>query len=231
MTCVWTKSINDKWKKLNTPDELKFTTARDSAVMQLVQVLSPRHPQECAIALSGAGDLKYIYATDAELLGALIAKAGWDLLTGGLWGAMFFATQGFLKTQGQKTVGVMPKGRKPESENVRKGFSSTCNLSRLSQVHTELRGSDTAEPHKGPSSRNHVLICSAHKVVCMPGENGSIAEAELAKSWYVKDVLAFDPKRTPDRYDLWRDKINKLRIQTESSPQNVGAWLESPKNC
>ena len=62
----------------------------------------------CVFA-SASNDLKEIYYKDAQLLGELIAKNGYDLVYGGSHRGLMYASAKSAKQYGSKIIGVMPE--------------------------------------------------------------------------------------------------------------------------
>jgi predicted Rossmann-fold nucleotide-binding protein len=191
-------------------------TARDDAVSQVSKCLK-RDPFEHAIAVSGSGSSDE-YKREAFDLGRVIGIIGKDLLTGGLMGIMFHVTEGFVSVAAGTAVGIIPGSE----QAIRKAKEVKHLLPKVKQIMTALPGYD----HAGPSSRNHVLIYLANKVVLMPGDAGSIAEAKLAVGVYKKPAIAFDPSlRRTSPFLKWQQCVRELSVKRVSSIKAVEKWL------
>ena len=132
---------------------------------------------------------------------------------------MFHSTRGFLEARrGGTAVGIIPG----DAEKAKKAKVLASNLPGAKQVFTSLSGPG----HKGPTSRNNVLISVASRVVLMPGSVGSKAEVELAVRCYRKPVIAFDPGGNDDNYRDWRACIKELSIPViDSLSEAFQDWL------
>jgi len=204
-------------------DTRELESARNRALARLTEMLKPDDPLSSIIAVSGSHQSSE-HDTDAENLGKVIAEAGYHLTTGGLGGIMLKAAEGFCKVKRRSSViGILPMG-KEEAPDALKQVSFGAK-----RLPTDLSGFDRAghKTHIGPSSRHHVLIYGALKVVCMPGGAGSIAEAELAHAWYGKPAIAyFDHKKSTS--ELWLKAISDFRIHTVDTLDEVRNWLRPP---
>lgn len=173
--------------------------------------MSSRAPGLKAVAVSGSGR-QISYSKDARKVGAIIARLGYHLLNGGLAGAMEHCTRGFMRVAAPKgvAIGILPKGCEP-----------TVTGRDVNPIYTELPGDD----HEGPSSRNHVLIYCADKVIVLPGSDGTKAEAKMAKQWYFKPTIAYNPEHAAD--PSWRDEMTLLAITVTDDFAEVEAFLKT----
>ena len=117
------------------------------------------------------------HADLAEPVGALIARFGAHLLTGGGSGVMLAAARGFVSVADRAglVVGVLP------------GDSSGSPPPGYPNDHVELVVR-THLPHSGArgteaSSRNHINVLSADCVIALPGSAGTLSEIELARRY------------------------------------------------
>jgi predicted Rossmann-fold nucleotide-binding protein len=204
------------------PDETDFKECRDQAVRDVERILSQCDVSR-AIAVSGYSKPNP-NKVQANWLGAEIAQKKWNLLSGGLGGAMKETMTGFVdqNVSGYKAIAILPKG---EQSSVRGTLP----------VDTGLSGKDGRgqKTHMGPASRNHVLIYCATRVTCLPGAGGSIAEATLAKKYYHRPVIGYcDPQNVNGSDTDWQTKVEKwkraledLEIPMATNPQTVLNWL------
>lgn len=103
--------------------------------------------------------------------GELVARSGHHLLTGGGGGVMEAASEGFCSVpKPERTglcIGVLPAGR-PATQYPNPWVELP--------IVTHLAGEDP----RGPGSRNHINVRTAHAVVAFPGGGGTHAELEIA---------------------------------------------------
>jgi uncharacterized protein (TIGR00725 family) len=188
-----------------------FVAERNQAVEQVREMMISRASGLKAVAVSGSGR-PITYSKDARRVGALIARLGYHLLNGGLAGAMEHSTRGFMRVAAPQgiAIGILPEGCEP----IVTGRD-------VSPIYTQLPGVD----HEGPSSRNHVLIYCADKVIVLPGAGGTKAEAKMAKQWYLKPTIAYDPDHAADQ--SWRDEMDRLAIVVVDDFAEVEAFLKT----
>lgn len=174
------------------------------------------------VAVSGSGT-SHEYKEQANYLGKELARLGFTLTTGGLDGVMFDVTHGFVHMSGKqvlgKAIGIVPKGKMKEAEELKTKLPGSI------PFETELTGIDShGAKHKGPASRNHVLVATADAVVCMPGGKGSIDEAMLANKIYKKRVAAFAPEGGTQTE--WHSSIESLKIELLQTKVQLSSWLK-----
>jgi predicted Rossmann-fold nucleotide-binding protein len=223
MTYEWP---DDRWKPPNE-DTAAFRAERDRCVAEVKAKLAGASP---VIAVSGWGtdDLSADYFAGVAALAACLAKNKFPLLTGGLGGAMHAVAANYLLYNGPLTIGILPKGSLTRAQ-----AAYQQHFRQIQNVETQLDAKDSLgrHTHHGPNSRNHVLIYSGDIIVCLPGGEGSMAEAEMAKDWYKKSaIVAFDPEVSCNKtaeLDPWRNKIKALGIELLTSGDAVCNWLLS----
>jgi predicted Rossmann-fold nucleotide-binding protein len=231
MSCQWPVDLwNSGRCDKDTP---AYESARNDALKRLQEELGT-DPFTTVIAVSGSAT-STTYSNEAQDLGMTIANSGLNLTTGGLGGIMLDVTRGFFgklpllqrpfnsrsaeSMLRDKAVGILPEGRGTATDALEQAKLGTRPLL------TALHGRDSKNTHLGPASRNHVLICGAFKVVCMPGTGGSIAEAELAARWYRKPVIAYHPKPHSKEWDPWSEKVRELGIEISTDLSYVRQWM------
>src|SRR5262245_53959678 len=120
------------------------------------------------IAVIGSGDpLNEAQKQFPFEVGRWIAQAGFHLLTGGGSGVMEAVSEGFCSVPREGcSIVIVPAGR-PRGQYPNRWVEIP--------ILTHLKG---ANP-RGPDSRNHINILTAHAVVAFPGRGGTRAELEL----------------------------------------------------
>lgn len=223
MTYEWP---HDKWKPPNQ-DTAVFRAERDRCVTEVRTKLAGASP---AIAVSGWGTngLSTDYMAGVAALAACLAKNKFPLLTGGLGGTMHAVTVSYLQHNGPLAIGILPKDSRPRAQAI---YQQHFQQIQFIETQLDARDSLGRHTHYGPNSRNHVLIYAGDIIVCLPGGEGSMAEAEMAKDWYTKSaIIAFDPEADSNKtaeLNPWRDKINELGIELLTSGDKVCDWLLS----
>ena len=211
------------WKDLVPPchiDTDALRKARDSAAAQVLEASAGRP----IVAVSGSG-LPGKHKKEAQFVGALIAQLGLTLITGGVDGAMFDATEAFLaasaKLPAGTTAGAAIRVIPADVKRLQKAKELSPCLPGATCIFTDLE----TRSHVGPDSRNHVLIATADVVLCLPGQEGSKSEARLAKQVYHKPVIAYG---TPGRGEEdWKQSIDAFHIGLTENPE---AWLRRTLN-
>jgi uncharacterized protein (TIGR00725 family) len=194
-------------------DTDRLQRARDKAVARVLELRKGRP----IVAVSGYGK-EHAYADQAKELGELLSRLNFTMTNGGLKGVMSDVTEGFLNSRGLgSAIRIIPEGKDAEAKEVGNRLPGAI------PVYTNLPGNDKYNRHKGPSSRNHVLIVTADGVICMPGESGSIAEAELAVEVYKKRVIAYAP--SDEGYKEWHTAIKRLKIALVREGKELEGWL------
>lgn len=157
----------------------------------------------------------------ASEVGGVIAECEMNILTGGGLCVMKSAVDGFL-------------GKNPKGLAFAVRPAKYCVLpedSRAKYINTKLEGNilDWKLNSKplGPSSRNHVNILCADRIVVLYGEGGTRAEMMLAgRDWYDRPARAVDcdcPTNQAD-IDKWRAAVKAAGIQLVAFDQ-LKNWL------
>jgi predicted Rossmann-fold nucleotide-binding protein len=212
-----------KWKAPNQ-DTATFRAERDRRVADVTEILAGASP---AVAVSGWGKvLPDLYMQGADALGACLAHNKFPLLTGGLGGAMRAVAVSYVQGNGPVTIGILPKDSYAKARTIYGEYSPKI---KFVQTQLDAKDADGKHTHEGPNSRNHVLIFASDLVVSLPGEGGSIAEATIAKEWYGKTVIAFDPEAGGNKtagLEPWRKRINDLGIPLLSKDEICNCLAE-----
>ncbi len=109
------------------------------------------------VAVIGGGDAEGGALEDAEAVGRLLARAGADLVCGGLGGVMEAACRGAAEAGGL-TIGLLP-GADPRTGNRHLRRPLPTGLGHL---------------------RNFLVVHVADAVICLPGASGTRSEAAMA---------------------------------------------------
>lgn len=126
------------------------------------------------VAILGSGRADHGNAALAFALGALVARRGFHLLTGGGAGVMEDASKGFTSVESRPglCIGILP--REAGSDRPKQGYPNDwVEL----PIYTHLDGK--AGP-AAPDSRNPINVRSAWKIVALAGGEGTLAELALA---------------------------------------------------
>jgi uncharacterized protein (TIGR00725 family) len=131
------------------------------------------------------------HETLGQEIGALLARLGVNLLTGGGPGVMTSVSRAFV--QGPETrgicIGIIPCLSERDRSTPKAGYPNPyVEL----PIYTHL-------PHSGPRgkedlSRNHINVLSSTAVIALPGEAGTASEASLAVD-YGKPIIAYSPQK------------------------------------
>ncbi len=126
----------------------------------------------------------------ARPIGALIARRGYNLLTGAGAGVMTVVAQAFTETQERKgvSIGILPavdyKGQKLDTEEYPNPYIEIPMITPLSAK---------AQRDAMPFSRNLVNVMTSKALVILPGSHGTQNEVSLALM-YNKPMIMFGPE-------------------------------------
>lgn len=132
----------------------------------------------------------------AHPVGELIAKRGYNLLTGAGAGVMTEVAKSFTQTQGRKgiAIGILPavdyKGQKLDSEEYPNPYIEIPMITPLSAK---------AQNDAMPFSRNLTNVMTAKALVILPGSHGTRNEVSLALM-YNKPMIMFGPEGAFDKF-------------------------------
>lgn len=142
------------------------------------------------IGVMGSGQEEW--ADYAEPLGAWIAGAGHDLLTGGGGGVMRSAARAFHGTPGRRgrSIGILPSEPDPiRGHAPLPGYPNPyIDLPILTPFARKPAGAPPTE-----LSRNHVNILTSDVIVVLPGRHGTLDEVRLALR-FGKPMIGFGPE-------------------------------------
>ncbi len=122
-------------------------------------------------------------------IGELIAKRGYNLLTGAGGGVMTAVAKGFTETEGRTgiAIGILPavdyKGQKLGTAEYPNPYIEIPMITTLSEK---------AQSDRMPFSRNLVNVMTANAIVALPGSHGTRSESSLALM-YDKPLVLFGP--------------------------------------
>lgn len=162
------------------------------------------------------GSGKKVHGDLANELGAWIAEAGYNLLTGGGDGEMKAVSESFFNVENRagRVIGIIPGDASGGSYSRRLHYP---NPFVEIPIFTHLPQTGYAGMQMG--SRNHINILSSDIVVALPGTKGTSAEVCLAIR-YGRPVIALLGNRF---------KIPGLpnEVQVAKTVDEVAAWIET----
>ncbi|QTD94898.1 DNA-binding protein [Burkholderia anthina] len=141
------------------------------------------------IGVMGSG--KEPWLAYSEPLGAWLAHAGFNLLTGGGQGVMLAVARAFaaVPARAGRSIGILPTQADPHA-----GFVP---LDGYPHPFVEIpiltplpRREPAADPHT--INRNYVNVLSSDLIVALPGGHGTAEEIALARRWR-KPLVCFGP--------------------------------------
>jgi len=123
----------------------------------------------------------------AREVGALVASAGANLLTGGGGGVMASVSRAFAEHPGRLgvVIGVLPCDPADPLCRPRPGYPNPW-VEVAIATHLPFSGMSGREP----LSRNHINVLSCQAILVLPGGSGTASEARLALR-YEKPILAY----------------------------------------
>jgi predicted Rossmann-fold nucleotide-binding protein len=142
-----------------------------------------------------------------------IAEHGFDLVTGAGQGVMSVAAEAFVAVTGRRglSVGIVP-GEVVDGVYRPKSGYPNGNIELPVFTHLPLSG----ERGKESMSRNHLNVLTAQALVVLPGQSGTVSEAELAVR-YRKPAMLFGPVRAFHRFPEQLERTDSL--------ERVCEWL------
>jgi uncharacterized protein (TIGR00725 family) len=125
----------------------------------------------------------------ARPLGALLARLGVNLVTGGGRGVMRAVARSYVRSQRRRgvSIGIIPCASLAERATPLNGYPNP--FVEL-PIYTHLPFSGTAGT--GDLSRNHINVLSSAALVALPGSHGTASEVILALR-YRRPVIVFAP--------------------------------------
>jgi len=152
----------------------------------------------------------------ARAVGALVARLGFNLVTGGRNGVMADVSRGFVAagSYGGVVIGVLPEGKEQMSNKP----------PQVEVVQTDLPG-ERDDEWDDETSRNHVNIRAADKVVALPGGLGTCGEARLAVERYSRPICAFQPRVNHASEKEWFTHVRELGINVVHTLGDVERFL------
>lgn len=142
-----------------------------------------------------------------------IAEHGFDLVTGAGQGVMSVAAEAFVAVPGRRglSVGIVPGEVVDGVYRPTSGYPNG-NIELPVFTHLPLSG----ERGKESMSRNHLNVLTAQALVVLPGQSGTVSEAELAVR-YRKPAMLFGPVRAFHRFPEQLERTDSL--------ERVCEWL------
>ncbi len=142
------------------------------------------------------GSHEHSHEEYAHAVGELIAKRGYNLLTGAGGGVMSAVAKSFTDIENRKgvAIGILPavdyKGQKLDKEEYPNPYIEIPMITPLSEK---------AQNDRMPFSRNLVNVMTSKAVVVLPGSHGTRNEVSLALM-YDKPVILFGPDDAFDKF-------------------------------
>lgn len=157
----------------------------------------PRRP---IVAILGSGRADHPNAALAFALGALVARRGFHLLTGGGAGVMADASKGFTSVEDRPglCIGILPKDI--GSDKPKPGYPNDW-VEIPIYTHLDGRSGPAA-----PDSRNPINVRSAWKIVALAGGEGTLAEVSLAAA-AGKPILVVQDSENVEAETDFRTKV------------------------
>ncbi|VWC85735.1 DNA-binding protein [Burkholderia contaminans] len=141
------------------------------------------------IGVMGSG--KEPWLAFSEPLGAWLAQAGFNLLTGGGQGVMLAVARAFAGVPGRagRSIGILPTRADPLA-----GFAPLDGYPHPFVDVPILTPLPRREPGTAPDTinRNYVNVLSSDLIVALPGGPGTAEEIALARRWR-KPLICFGP--------------------------------------
>lgn len=141
------------------------------------------------IGVMGSG--KEPWLAFSEPLGAWLAQAGFNLLTGGGQGVMLAVARAFAGVPGRagRSIGILPTRADPVA-----GFVPLDGYPHPFVDIPILTPLPRREPGAAPDAinRNYVNVLSSDLIVALPGGHGTAEEIALAQRWR-KPLVCFGP--------------------------------------
>ena len=132
----------------------------------------------------------------ADPVGDLLARKGFNLLTGAGAGVMTAVARGFTSVEGRKgvSIGIIPTIDYEGQHVARDKYPNPyIEIPILTPLDKKVQG-DTS-----PYSRNYVNIMTSDAVIILPGEHGTKNEVSLALM-YNKPIILFGPDHAFDKF-------------------------------
>ncbi|KVT01901.1 DNA-binding protein [Burkholderia sp. MSMB1078WGS] len=163
-----------------------------SAVRARAATISPETTMQRnnrTIGVMGSG--KEPWLAFSEPLGAWLAQAGFNLLTGGGQGVMLAVARAFAGVPGRagRSIGILPTQADPVA-----GFVPLDGYPHPFVDIPVLTPLPRREPGAAPNTinRNYVNVLSSDLIVALPGGHGTAEEIALAQRWR-KPLVCFGP--------------------------------------
>ncbi|VWC59030.1 DNA-binding protein [Burkholderia lata] len=141
------------------------------------------------IGVMGSGKAPWL--AFSEPLGAWLAEAGFNLLTGGGQGVMLAVARAFAGVPGRagRSIGILPTQADPLA-----GFAPLDGYPHPFVDIPILTPLPRREPDAAPDTinRNYVNVLSSDLIVALPGGHGTAEEIALAQRWR-KPLICFGP--------------------------------------
>ena len=134
----------------------------------------------------------------AAAVGAMVARLGAHLLTGGGYGVMAAAAAGFVAVADRpgSSIGIVPCGADGPLDRPNRDVEGRPypNAAVEIAIMTPLRPR-VGDWHNNPA-RNHINVFTAHAIVALPGGPGTRNELDMAAAYLGEAERARDERRT-----------------------------------
>lgn len=137
------------------------------------------------VGVMGSG--RDAHAALAAEVGALLARRGVHLLTGGGGGVMAAVSRAFCETPGRAglCIGILPAQSEYPDYRPKPGYPNEW-VELAIPTHLPKSGKEGTSTR----SRNHINVLASDAIILLPGNDGTLSEARLALH-YGKPIVAY----------------------------------------
>jgi uncharacterized protein (TIGR00725 family) len=151
------------------------------------------------VAVFGQGSA--IPAERAELaraVGAMVARLGAHLLTGGGYGVMAAASEGFTAVEPRAglSIGIVPRSQKGSFETPNRDPEGRAYPNPFVEIAILTPLPPRAADWRTVPARNHINVFSAHAIMALPGRTGTRNELDMAAAYRDEQVRPPERRRT-----------------------------------
>jgi uncharacterized protein (TIGR00725 family) len=151
------------------------------------------------VAVFGQGSA--IPAERAELaraVGAIVARLGAHLLTGGGYGVMAAASEGFTAVEPRAglCIGIVPRRQHGSFETPNRDPEGRTYPNPFVEIAIMTPLPPRAADWRNVPARNHINILTAHAIVALPGRTGTENELDMAAAYRNEEARPPEQRRT-----------------------------------